>query len=239
MRMSRAFAVVVAAVLMAAASLAGAITPASATVVKNTEIRFESPATNTTGYGDYYSIYAYVYEAGTSTKVYDGSLTLNTRPIGGTTWTPLEVNTSSWVIKGIELSESFEYQAVYSGYTAKASYEDTYVKTTSPVFTVNVHRGIKYIQKSAKKFCAEVGPLSAPYKNKPVTTSYKVGKKKGWQKGWTFRTNNKSQHCYKITKTKAPKGVKVPKGPKLKASKTVFVKSGGMKKYVDIQHYTY
>lgn len=236
MRMSRAFAVVVTAVLIAVAGLAGATGPASAKATKTTEIRFESPAATGTGYGDYYSIYAYVYEAGTSTKVYAGGLTLNSRPIGGTTWTPLASNTSAYVIEGFQLSESFEYQAVYAGGTSGSN---TYTPATSPVFTVNVQRGIKYIEKSPKKVCAEVGPLSAPYKNKPVTTSYKVAKKKGWQKGYTFRTNKKSQHCYKVTKTKAPKGVKVPKGPKLKASKTVFVKSGGMKKYVDIQHYTY
>ncbi len=235
MRMSRAFAVVVAAVLMAVAGLTGATSPASAKATKTTEIRFESPAATGTGYGDYYSIYAYVYEAGTSTKVYAGGLTLNSRPIGGTTWTPLASNTSAYVIEGFQLSESFEYQAVYAGGTSGSN---TYTPATSPVFTVNVQRGIKYIEKSAKKFCAEVGPLSAPYKNKPVTTYYKVAKKKGWQKGYTFRTNKKSQHCYKVTKSKTPKGVKVPKGPKLKASKTVFVKAGGMKKYVDIQTYT-
>ncbi|WP_408897222.1 hypothetical protein ACJ5H2_20165 [Nocardioides sp. R1-1] len=237
--MSRAFAVAVAAVLMAAASLFGAAGPASAVVVKNTEVRFDPSTSTSTGYGDYYSLYAYAYEAGTNTKVYRGGLTLNTRPIGGTTWTPLVSNTSAYVIEGIELSESFEYQAVYAGSKATTSTGTTYNPSVSPVFTVTVNRGIKYIEKGPRKICAQVGPLSAPYKNKPVTTSYKIGKKKGWRNSWTFRTNKKSMHCYKITKTKAPKNVKVPKGPKLRASKTVFVKSGGMKKYVDIQYYTY
>jgi len=231
MRITRAFAVLVAALLMAAGTLVGANSPASAATPIT--VKFEAPAYATsTGYGDYYGLYAYAYKAD-GTKAYgDGTMTVYTKPIGSGTWTPLYSNSGSYLIEGFELAESAEYKAVYSG-------DKTYAAAESAVLTINVHRGIKYIGKSPRKVCAQVGPLSAPYKNKPVTTYYKIGKKKGWQKGWTFRTNKKSQHCYKITKTKAPKGVKVPKGPKLKASKTVFVKSGGMKKYVDVQHYTY
>lgn len=230
MRMSRAFAVVVAAVLMAAASLFGASSPASAATPVT--VRFEAPTSTSTGYGDYYGLYAYAYKAD-GTKAYGGgTMTVYTKPVGTGSWAPLFTDNGSYAIEGIELTESAEYKAVYSG-------DKTYAAAESPVLTIDVHRGIKYIEKSPRKICAQVGPLSAPYKNKPVTTSYKIGNKKGWRNSWTFRTNKLSMHCYKITKTKAPKNVTVPKGPKLKASKTVFVKSGGMKKYVDIQHYTY
>ncbi len=238
MRMSRAFAVMLAAVLMAVASLAGAVAPASATTTKNTTITFEPQSSPTTGYGDYYGLYADVYEAGTTKQVFKGVLNVYRRPIGGTTWTPVKANATAYFIEGFQLEDSFEYYADYSGYTAKTAYEDNYVKSTSPVFTVNVTRGVKYIQKSAKKFCGQVGPLSAPYKNKPIYHYYKVGKSKKWKRGYTEHTNKKSQFCYKVSKSGKRKHVKTPKGPKLKASKTVYVKSGGMKKHVEIYNYT-
>lgn len=239
MRMSRAFAVMLAAVLMAVASLAGAVSPASAVgTPKTTEVRFDASSNNSTGYGDSYVINADVFVAGTQESVTYGTATLNTRPIGATAWTPLKTTTYASVFEFIDLAESFEYQVVYNGYTATNQYQNSYTASASPIVRVDVTRGVKYIQKSAKKWCGQVGPLSAPYKNKPIFHFYKIGKSKKWKKGYTVRTNKKSQYCYKVTKTGKMKKVKVPKGPKLKASKTVYVKSGGMKKHVEIYKFT-
>lgn len=232
MRLSRALALMVATVVMAAGALVGG-TGSPAAAATATVVKFDPQSySGDTNYGDYFGLYAYVYEADGVTKVYsDGTLTVNTRPIGTSTWKPLFTNDSSYVIEGFQLSESAEYQAVYSG-------SATYAPASSDVFTIKVKRGYKFIQKSKRKACLEVGPLSAPYKNKPVTTSYKVGKVKKWRNDWTFRTNKKSQYCFKLAKkSPTPKNVKVPKGPKVKAVRTKYKKSGGMGKYTDVTKY--
>lgn len=235
MRLSRALALMVATVVMAAGALVGGTgSPASAATI-NTVVKFEPPTYSGTGYGDYYGLYAKVYRSDGVTPVYGGNLTVYTRPLGGSAWTTLYTNDSAYVIEGFQLAESAEYKAVYSGYTAGT---DTYSAATSTVLTINVKRGYKFIQKSKRKACLEVGPLSAPYKNKPVTTSYKVGKVKKWRNSWTFRTNKKSQYCFKLAKkSSTPKNVKVPKGPKVKAVRTKYKKSGGMGKYTAITKY--
>ncbi len=233
MKLTRALAAVSAAVVLGAGSLvAGG--PAAATVTKATTTTLVlNSYSGSTGYGDYVSLDADVAATDGST-VYQGTVTIKSRPIGGTTWTDIYTSPYAGAIHGFELSESAEYQAVYNGYTATSTYQDTYTASASPIVTVNVERGYRYVEVSSKKGCYEVGPLSAPYKKKPVTVSYKYGKSKKFRSSYTWRTDNKSRYCFKLTKTKAPKKAPKIKGPKLKAVKTVFVKSGGMDKHVDI-----
>ncbi len=239
MRLTRALAVALASVLMFAGTLLGSAGPAGAATF-NTTISFTTTGTydGTNNYDDSYRIYAEVTGAD-GKKVYKGSVTVYARPIGGTTWTPLLTNDSAYIIDSVDLEESFEYYAAYSGYTAQRDSENTYTASQTAPVAVNVLRGTKYIQVSPRKVCIQVGPLSAPYKNKPIHHYYKVGKSKKWKKSsYTPRTNKKSQYCYKVKKSgKPPKKLKTPKGPKLKASKTVYVKSGGMKKYVEKYKY--
>lgn len=232
MKLTRVLAALAAASVLSAGTLvAGG--PATATVTKATTTTLVlNNYSGSTGYGDFVSLDADTKNTD-GTSVDGGTVTILTRPIGGTTWTTLATGTYGSAWHSFELSESAEYQAVYGGFTAPAgsTYLDNSTASSSPIVTVNVTRGHKFIEVSSKKGCYEVGPLSAPYKNKPVKTVYKIGKK---TTSFTWRTDKKSRYCFKLTKTKAPKKAPKVKAPKIKSIKTIYVKSGGMGKHVDV-----
>ena len=192
-----------------------------------------------TGYGDTTSFSVDVVEAANpAADVFRGGVTVLKRYVGSNDWVTVDTSDYAGAYFYEENTESAEYKVAYSGYTAKNNYEESYQPAESAPLTVNVTRGTKYIEVSPKKACIQVGPLSAPYKHKPVKTYYKIGKSKKWKFGYSYKTDKKSRYCFKVKKYKKQTKKVTKKGPKLKATKTVYVKSGGMGKYVDIYNFS-
>ncbi|MFT4289229.1 hypothetical protein [Nocardioides sp.] len=225
-----AVALVAAGSTMGLAGTAGAAASPKAVTVVVTPSEYSS-----TDYGSSTSFSVDVVEAANpATSVLRGTVTVYKRYAGSTDWVSVSTSTYAGTYFYEENTESAEYKVTYSGYTATSSYQSSYQAAESAPVTVNVTRGTKYIEINSKKACLQVGPLSAPYKNKPVTTYYKAGKSKKWKLAYSYKTDKKSRYCFKVKKyTKQTKKVS-KKGPKLKATKTVYVKSGGMGKYADV-----
>jgi hypothetical protein len=185
-------------------------------------------------YGDYVSVNAEVRNAA-GESVYAGSVQLQMAPVGSTAWTNVGDGTSTYAYYSIDsLTSPVQFQAVYSGGTGGYPAVTYSPATSAAVAITSIDRGTAVAKQTKKKICYQVGP--APYKNKPIKYYAKIGKSKKWRAVGSVRTNKKSQYCYKITHTKVKTPVKY-KGPKLKAFKTVYVKTGGMKKSVQISTY--
>lgn len=178
-------------------------------------------------YGD--SIFLNVTVTGADgTSPYQGTITIFERPVGSSTWTPM-TSQDGFAYLDTTLKSPVEFYASYAGHPASDSYDTPYGASQSTVLTFGkVGRGELLVKDTKKKVCYRVGPKA--YKNKPVTHYYRIGKKKKWHFAYSERTNKKSQICWKPVKLKKAKHVKKTKGPKITAEKTVYVKTGGMKK---------
>lgn len=193
-------------------------------------------------YGDYISVHAEV-EAPTSGEYFieSGTVSIQVAPVGSQAWTTVASDSTFayYTVEGIKAPEQF--RAVFSGGSGTYyppsgdSTTVTYPAVTSNTVAISsLDRGEAVAKQTAHKVCYKIGP--APYKNKPILYYAKVGKSKKWRFDGSVRTNKKSEYCFKIRHTKVKKHVKY-KGPKIKAFKTVYVKSGGMKKSVIIDKF--
>lgn len=190
-------------------------------------------------YGDYLSVNATAVGADGKNPIY-GTMSIQTAPLGSSTWTTVATESFPSAYYSIDgIRSGLQVRAVYSGTAGDpdfdATYDTPYAGSTSAVYsTGSLGRGEAVASQTKHKVCYRVGP--AAYKNKPITYYVKLGKSKKWRFDGVIRTNKKSEYCYKIHKTKVKKHVKY-KGPKIKAFKTVYVASGGMKKEVQITKY--
>jgi hypothetical protein len=185
-------------------------------------------------YGD--TVFLDVQVTGADGQAYlDGTVKLYECPVGTTTGCKLLDTGDGFVSTYLDLKKPVQFYADYLGAQTSPyfdpQYDTPYSPSTSsatPVVLSKVGRGELLVKNTKKKVCYKVGPK--PYKNKPVYHYYRIGKKKKWHFGYTEHTNKKSQICWKPVKLKKVKHVKKTKGPKITAEKTVYVKSGGMKK---------
>lgn len=186
-------------------------------------------------YGDYVDVSADVDISDPAYFVEGGSLVIQAAPVGSSAWTTVDTGTTfaSYSIDGIKAPTQF--RAVFTNGTGSYDNGTDFVDVTFPSASASgaigsLDRGDALAKQTKHKVCYQVGP--APYKNKPIKYYEKLGKSKKWKYAGTTRTNKKSQYCYKISHKKVKSPKTKYKGPKLKAFKTVYVKSGGMKKSV-------
>lgn len=221
--------------LAVGAGLALTMSPADAaapqgTVTTITVQDFESANLAKAHYGDYISVDADVAATGGG-DVLDGTVEIQTAPVGSSAWTTV-ASSDGFAYYSIDgLKQPIQFRAVYLGGPGyDAAYNDvTFAGSTSTTVAISkVGRGEALVKDTKKKVCYKVGPK--PYKNKPVYHYYRIGKKKAWHRSYTEHTNKKSEICWKPVKLKHVKHIKKTKGPKITAEKTVYVKSGGMKK---------
>lgn len=168
-----------------------------------------------------------------------GTLQIQSAPAGSSAWKTVATTNTSYGYYAVEsLRSATQFRAVFSNGSGTyyppsgSSTAVTYPTATSNTVAISsLDRGTAVVKQTSKKVCYQVGP--APYKNKPVKYYVRLGKSKKWRYDGSIRTNKKSQYCFKMKHTKVKTKTKY-KGPKVKALKTVYVKSGGMKKSVEI-----
>lgn len=185
-------------------------------------------------YGDEVGYFVNV-SASTGT-VRGGTLTVLKQYVGSNTWTPIATGAGSSLLFHDPNTESALYKAVYSGYTATDSSEQSFQPAESDPEAITVTRGAKYIPKSAKQACLQIGPLSAPFSRKQVKVSYAKGMspaKPTWKHAYTYETNRHGRYCFKVKKYQ-----KLTQRPKrVTRVKTVFAASGGLPKQSWVQYF--
>lgn len=185
-------------------------------------------------YGD--TVFLDVKVTGADGQAYlSGTVNLYQCPVGTTTGCSLLDTGDGFVSAYLQLKKPVQFYADYLGAQTSPYYDPQYdtpyspsSSSTRPVVLSKVGRGELLVKNTKKKVCYQVGPKA--YKNKPIYHYYRIGKKKQWHRSYTEHTNKLSQVCWKPVKLKKVKHVKKTKGPKITAEKTVYVKSGGMKK---------
>lgn len=185
-------------------------------------------------YGDYVSVTAEASGPTSSDYISTGSLQIQMAPLGSSAWRNVGTAGTSYAYYSVDgLTSKVQFRAVFGGGTG--GYPTvTYSAANSTVAAISsLDRGEKLAKQTKHKACYRVGP--APYKNKPIKYYVKVGKSKKWRFSGVTRTNKKSQYCFKLSHKKTK--IKKYKGPKVKAYKTVYVKSGGMKKSVIVNKF--
>ncbi|WGL50571.1 hypothetical protein P5P86_11415 [Nocardioides sp. BP30] len=227
-------------VLALGAGLAVATGPAHAATTAQAKITFKvQDYSNPTHprYGDYVSVTAEVDGPSADYYVEAGTVQIQAAPAGSSAWKTVASN-SSYAYYSESIKAATQFRAVFSN--GSGTYYPpsgdptpvTYPTTTSSTVAISsLDRGTALVKETKKQVCYQVGP--AAYKNKPIKYYVRLGKSKKWHYDGAIRTNKKSQYCYKIKHTKVKTKTKY-KGPKVKAFKTVYVKSGGMKKSVEI-----
>jgi len=209
----------------------------AATAAKVTiTINDKAPGTKVT-YGDIY-LDANVDGPNSNYFVDSGTLTLQVSYNKGKAWSTVATSTDGFAYGSVNGNgKTLEVRAVYGGGSGYDPNDNTVTFSPASATTgvMKVQRGEAVAKETKHKVCYKVGPTA--YKNKPIYHYVRIGKSKKWRRSYTEHTNKKSEICYKIKHTKVKvKHVKY-KGPKVKAEKTVYVKSGGMKKSVQITKY--
>lgn len=230
MKLTRRFGAAVAALALGA-GVSAVSTPAHAATPTTVKLTVQDiDGTKKVEYGDYIEVTAEPTDATGAEIDAEGTVTLYASPHGKNQWTA--VSSSSYdVYYDLEgIKKRTDFKATFSGGTGYDANDNqvSYAPSTSAVVaTGKVGRGQLVTKDTKKKICVKVGPK--PYKNKPIYYYSKVGKQKSFHLDFVEHTNSKSMICTKLKKYKKTKSKPV-KGPKHGKDKTVYVKTGGMKK---------
>ncbi len=165
--------------------------PSQATVVVATAT-VATPSETRLVYGD--DFYVNVDVDGTDGRSPRGSTTLMAMESGSTAWVPVATNDSAYSsFYDVKPRAGTMYKVVYNGYTATATYEDTYTASESATFTVQVARKITY---PSSGFVIK-GKVTPKYAKKKIVIKVSRKQNKGYKSFKKIKTNAKGK--YKIT----------------------------------------
>ena len=184
-------------------------------------------------YGDFVSVTA---EATGPDGEYltDGDVQIQMARADSSEWTNVGDGTGTYTSYSLgSLRRPVQFRATYSGGSSGDPQQTYEAVTSAPVAIGSVDRGRMIVLSSKKRVCYRVGP--APYRNKAVRVYAKRGESDEWRPKVTFRTNNKSKYCYKVSPKSGAKSDATK--PRLRAVKIVYKKTGGMKRSVEIHTY--
>ena len=139
--------------------------------------------------------------ASDGTLASDGTVSLVVRTPSNPAWTVVATDDypGSYFFSGVKPSSNSEFMIVYSGYTATASFEDTYAASQSVPVAVGVARAIKAKTPGLRV----VGKVTPDYAKSKVKVFRKVGKK--YKPFKTVKTNKKSKFSVKLPAAKRGK----------------------------------
>lgn len=134
-------------------------------------------------YGDTFSLSINV-ETTSGAQVYDGTLTVQRKLVGESTWTTVKTSSSAYLYDSIKARGNASYRVLYSG-------TSTYAASGASVSS-KVQRKINDTITGSRKltFHGKVAPL---YKRGKVIVQWKKKKAGAWKKYRVVRTNAKSK----------------------------------------------